>query len=85
MAKTTNAKASEIAKEFDEFNETPKAPAGKKINVIFIGLVRADFGAFDAGDTAELDAKLADSLIKDGFAKVYTPSKETNKPVEEEF
>lgn len=76
MAKTQNTDA---AKEFEEF-ETK----GKKKTVVFLGMIRADYGAYDEGDTAELDAAIADALIKEGMAKTTT-EKKADKPAEDEF
>ena len=48
-------------------------------------MVRADYGAFDAGDVAELPADVAKALKAEGFAESYTGDSKQAKTEEEEF
>lgn len=76
MTKETNS-------ELLDLESTPKTKA-KLEKVKILGMVRADYGAFDAGDIAELPADIAKALKAEGYAEAFTGEKPA-KPEEEEF
>lgn len=72
--------------ELLDLESTPKTSAKAKVEKIkFLGMVRADYGAFDAGDVAELPADIAKALKAEGFAEPYTGDSKPAKTEEEEF
>lgn len=82
MAKTKNQN-SDLKDLQDSIPEKPKATAKTQL-VRFKELIRADYGAFDEGDSAELPASLAKELMLAGIVDFI---KETPAPAkaEEEF
>ena len=74
----------ETKSELLDLESNPKTSKTKLEKIKFLGMVRADYGAFDAGDVAELPADVAKLLKAEGFADSY---KEDAKPAktEEEF
>lgn len=78
MNKETNS-------ELLDLETTPKTSKPKLEKIKFLGMVRADFGAFDAGDVAELPADIAKALKAEGFAESYTGDSKPAKTEEEEF
>lgn len=78
MNKETNS-------ELLDLETTPKTSKPKLEKIKFLGMVRADFGAFDAGDVAELPADIAKALKAEGFAEPYTGDSKPAKTEEEEF
>ena len=67
-----------------DLETTPKTSKQKLEKIKFLGMVRADYGAFDAGDVAELPADVAKALKVEGFAESYTGDAKPAK-TEEEF
>lgn len=80
MAKPT--KPAENANELDL--EVSAKPTEKKVTVIFKEMIRASYGAYDEGQIAELDAKIAGTLIKAGIAAEFKESKAPAETIEEE-
>ena len=78
MNKETNS-------ELLDLEATPKNSKPKLEKIKFLGMVRADYGAFDAGDVAELPADVAKALKAEGFAESYTGDSKQAKTEEEEF
>lgn len=78
MNKETNS-------ELLDLETTPKTSKTKLEKIKFLGMVRADYGAFDAGDVAELPADIAKVLKAEGFAESYTGDSKPAKTEEEEF
>lgn len=78
MNKETNS-------ELLDLETTPKSSKPKLEKIKFLGMVRADYGAFDAGDVAELPADVAKALKAEGFAEPYTGDTKPAKTEEEEF
>lgn len=78
MNKETNS-------ELLDLETTPKTSKPKLEKIKFLGMVRADYGAFDAGDVAELPADVAKALKAEGFAESYTGDSKPAKTEEEEF
>ncbi len=78
MNKETNS-------ELLDLETTPKTSKPKLEKIKFLGMVRADYGAFDAGDVTELPADVAKVLKAEGFAESYTGDSKPAKTEEEEF
>lgn len=78
MNKETNS-------ELLDLETSPKTSKPKLEKIKFLGMVRADYGAFDAGDVAELPADIAKALKAEGFAESYTGDSKPAKTEEEEF
>lgn len=78
MNKETNS-------ELLDLETSPKTSKPKLEKIKFLGMVRADYGAFDAGDVAELPADVAKALKAEGFAEPYTGDSKPAKTEEEEF
>lgn len=78
MNKETNS-------ELLDLETSPKTSKPKLEKIKFLGMVRADYGAFDAGDVAELPADVAKALKAEGFAESYTGDSKPAKTEEEEF
>lgn len=49
-----------------------KKVTGKLISVKFKELVRGSYGAYNPGDVAEIDAKLATEFIAQGICETYS-------------
>lgn len=53
-------------------NKKPELPKGKtqeKTKVKILEVLRGTYGAFNPGETVELDSKIAEAFIKGGFAE----------------
>lgn len=53
-------------------NKKPELPKGKtqeKTKVKILEMLRGTYGAFNPGETVELFSKIAEALIKGGFAE----------------
>lgn len=53
-------------------NKKPELPKGKtqeKTKVKILEMLRGTYGAFNPGETVELDSKIAEAFIKGGFAE----------------
>lgn len=53
-------------------NKKPELQKGKtqeKTKVKILEMLRGTYGAFNPGETVELDSKIAEALIKGGFAE----------------
>lgn len=48
---------------------TPKEKTQKKTKVKILEVLRGTYGAFNPGETVELDSKIAEAFIKGGFAE----------------
>ena len=75
----------ETNSELLDLETTPKTSKPKLEKIKILGMVRADYGAFDAGDVAELPADVAKALKAEGFAESYTGDSKQAKTEEEEF
>lgn len=75
----------ETNSELLDLETTPKTSKPKLEKIKILGMVRADYGAFDAGDVAELPADVAKALKAEGFAESYTGDSKPAKTEEEEF
>ena len=75
----------ENSSELLDLETTPKTSKPKLEKIKFLGMVRADYGAFDAGDVAELPADVAKALKVEGFAESYSGDSKPAKTEEEEF
>lgn len=49
--------------------ELPKGKTQKKTKVKILEVLRGTYGAFNPGETVELDSKIAEAFIKGGFAE----------------
>lgn len=79
MAKTNNS-------DLLDLESTPKAPAKAKTEKVkILGLVRADFGAYDEGDVVELPAEVVKELKAEGLAEAFKGESKPEKTEEEEF
>lgn len=53
-------------------NKKPEMPKGKtqeKTKVKILEMLRGTYGAFNPGETVELEPKIAEAFIKSGFAE----------------
>ena len=53
-------------------NKKPELPKGKtqeKTKVKILEMLRGTYGAFNPGETVELEPKIAEAFIKSGFAE----------------
>lgn len=60
------------AKKENPANKKPELPKGKtqeKTKVKILEMLRGTYGAFNPGETVELDSKIAEAFIKGGFAE----------------
>lgn len=48
---------------------TTKEKTQKKTKVKILEMLRGTYGAFNPGETVELDSKIAEAFIKGGFAE----------------
>lgn len=61
-----------MAKRKKTANKKPELPKGKtqeKTKVKILEVLRGTYGAFNPGETVELDSKIAEAFIKGGFAE----------------
>ena len=71
--------------ELLDLESAPKnSPKMKLEKVKILGMVRADYGAFDTGDIVEIPADIAKVLKAEGFAEAFTAEKSAKKE-EEDF
>ncbi|WP_443741528.1 hypothetical protein [Treponema berlinense] len=50
-------------------SELPKEKTQEKTKVKILEVLRGTYGAFNPGETVELEPKLAEAFIKSGFAE----------------
>lgn len=58
-----------MAKKTENLENQKPATLKEKTKVKILAVMRGTYGAFNPGETVELDSKIAEAFIKDGFAE----------------